>query len=123
MEGVVIVGTSRHDGVYGKFVKPLVMLVDTPRAAAGWKEKLDCCSAAAMQLQIRELQALLQRERAAAIREREATALISKQHELALMETEGSKRTLLVRSKTPPATLRMLSCAGLSQRKLKSINS
>ncbi|CDJ68243.1 hypothetical protein, conserved [Eimeria necatrix] len=96
MEGVVIVGTSRHDGVYGKFVKPLVMLVDTPRAAAGWKEKLDCCSAAAMQLQIRELQALLQRERAAAIREREATALISKQHELALMETEGSKRTLLL---------------------------
>ncbi|XP_026191972.1 uncharacterized protein LOC34621809 [Cyclospora cayetanensis] len=95
-DSTVLVGTSRHDGVYGKFLKPLVMMLDTQRAAAAWKLQMDSCSASKMQQKIKELEALLERERAAVAREREATAVITKQQELALMESEGSKRTLLL---------------------------
>ncbi|OEH78276.1 hypothetical protein cyc_05460 [Cyclospora cayetanensis] len=95
-DSTVLVGTSRHDGVYGKFLKPLVMMLDTQRAAAAWKLQMDSCSASKMQQKIKELEALLERERAAVSREREATAVITKQQELALMESEGSKRTLLL---------------------------
>ena len=99
-QGAVLVGSSRHDGVYGRYVRPLVMLLESSRVAARWKETCESCSAAALQQHVRELQQLLQRERAAASREKEATALIAKQQEIALRETEGSKQTLLVRCNT-----------------------
>lgn len=95
-QGAVLVGSSRHDGVYGRYVRPLVMLLESSRVAAAWKDTCEGCKAAALQKQVRELQQLLQRERAAASREKEATALIAKQQEIALRETEGSKQTLLV---------------------------
>lgn len=95
-EGAVLIGTSRHEGMYGKFVQPLVMLLDSQKVAIYWKAVLESCGASLMQLEIRQLQATLERERAAASRAREATALITKQQELALKENEGSKRTLLV---------------------------
>lgn len=72
------------------------MLLDSQKAAAAWKQKFDSCSVSLLQMQLQEIQSVLEQERAAASREREATALITKQQELALMETEGSKRTLLV---------------------------
>ncbi|CDI74620.1 Predicted coiled coil protein, related [Eimeria praecox] len=95
-QGAILVGSSRHDGVYGRYVRPLVMLLESPRVAAAWKDTCEGCSAASLQQQVRELQQLLQRERAAASREKEATALIAKQQEIALRETEGSKQTLLL---------------------------
>ncbi|KAL8270524.1 hypothetical protein Esti_005561 [Eimeria stiedai] len=95
-DGTVLVGMSRHDGAYGKAIKPLVMLFDSTKAAASWKETLETCNASLLQLQLQELQNQLERERAAADRERKTTALIAKQQQLALDETEGSKRALLL---------------------------
>ncbi|CDJ36287.1 LOW QUALITY PROTEIN: Predicted coiled coil protein, related [Eimeria mitis] len=95
-QGAVLVGSSRHDGVYGRYVRPLVMLLESSRIADAWKSTCESCSAAALQQHVRELQHVLQRERAAASREKEATALIAKQQEIALRETEGSKQTLLL---------------------------
>ncbi|KAL8447507.1 hypothetical protein Emed_004295 [Eimeria media] len=95
-EGAVLVGVSRHDGAYGKAVKPLVMFFDSTKVATTWREKLETCNASLLQMQLQELQDQLERERAAAVRERKTTALIAKQQQLALDETEGSKRALLL---------------------------
>ncbi|CDJ52765.1 hypothetical protein, conserved [Eimeria brunetti] len=95
-QGAVLVGKSRHDGVYGRYVRPLVMMLESPHIAEAWKETCESCSAAALQQQVRELQQVLQWERANASREKEATALIAKQQAIALRETEGSKQTLLL---------------------------
>ncbi|KAL8439885.1 hypothetical protein Efla_000857 [Eimeria flavescens] len=95
-DGALLMGVSRHDGAYGKAVKPLLMLFHSLKVAAAWKEKLETCNASLLQLQLQQLQDQLERERAAVVRERETTALITKQQQLALEETEGSKRSLLL---------------------------